>query len=299
MVAPETRNLKKDSRGKRPQTDSEQPAGNSIKEYFKGIRGFKLLTAVEEKKLSRRVAKGDRDARRQMIEANLRLVVNIAKRYITRGLPLQDLIEEGNLGLIRAVERFKASKGCRFSTYATYWIRQSVERAIINQSMAVRLPIHVNHDLYKMHRCTVEFEKLYKKKPSATELAERMGVTGRYLKKLTTINGKCVSFDAVLGTETTETLLDRIEDDKVQTPFEVVGDCDRSKHLRRFVALLDDIEKTVINLRFGLDGERETLERVGKRFGVTRERVRQIEAKALLRLKAFMAEEELDSPDAV
>ncbi len=272
---------------------------DSIKAYFNNIKKHTLLTSDEEKKLARKIARGDKDARRRMIEANLRLVVNIAKRYIYRGLPLQDLIEEGNIGLIRSVERFKATKGCKFSTYSTYWIRQSIERAIINQSKIVRMPIHVTSDLARMMRATRELKVTLKREPDVCEVADRMGVTERYVSKLKTLSTKSYSLDAAINEQSDQVLLDKLEDDKFPLPFDVVDAGKRAGQIRQWLTLLDHNESRILKLRFGFDGEPQTLEKVGKLFGVTRERVRQIESKALKKLKRITEERQISSAEAV
>jgi len=272
---------------------------NPIRLYFKGIRQYQLLTPEEERFLSRRVALGDKSAREKMIEANLRLVVSIAKRYFGRGLPLQDLIEEGNIGLIRAVDRFRGERGCKFSTYATYWIRQSVERAIINQSMVVRLPIHVSHDMSRMVKVTGELWRKLKREPTVSELSAGMGVSGRYLKKLSMVSRKTFSIDATLGDNTGETLLDRLEDESLSDSLDIMSAGERKKYLDGWMAELDENERNIILLRFGLEGEPQTLEKVGKKFGVTRERIRQIETRALDKLKKIMAEKAITSSDYI
>ncbi len=273
--------------------------GDSLKAYFESIKKYPLLTAEEEKTLSERIARGDREARKRMIESNLRLVVNIAKRYMNRGLPLQDLIEEGNIGLIRSVERFKGSKGCKFSTYATYWIKQSVERAIMNQALAVRLPIHVTNDISKMNRVRKELKKLLKREPTPVEIASRMGVSGRYIKRLSNISHKVCSIDATLGGDTDETLLDKLEDTRFPEPIELMSAEIRSKEIEEWLSVLDENEQKIIRLRFGLDCEPETLEKIGKRFGVTRERIRQIEARALNKLRQIVNSKNIDSLDSI
>jgi len=275
------------------------PSGDLIKLYLKGIRQYPLLTPEEEKSLSLRIARGDKSAREKMIEANLRLVVSIAKRYFGRGLSLQDLIEEGNIGLIRAVDRFRGSKGCKFSTYATYWIRQSVERAIINQSMVVRLPIHVSHDMSRMVRVTGELWRKLKREPTVSELSAGMGVSGRYLKKLSMVSRKTFSIDATLGDNTGETLLDRLEDESLSDSLDIMSEGERKKYLDGWLAELDKNERNIILLRFGLAGEPQTLDKVGKKFGVTRERIRQIETRALGKLRKMSEAESITSSHAI
>lgn len=273
---------------------------DTINIYFDSIKKFSLLTVKEERALARRISKGDPEARKIMIQANLRLVINIAKHYLNRGLPLQDLIEEGNIGLIKAVERFKATKGCKFSTYATYWIRQSIDRAIANQSNTVRLPIHITTDLAKITRATRELTSELSREPNSTELSEKTGLSGRYVKKLNMINKKSYSLESTMTEDGEQSLLDKLEDETVPSPVELIAEATRSEKVAAWLEMLDTNERTIIKLRFGLgDGEPRTLEAVGKIYGITRERVRQIEAKALLKLKKIVEETELTFSDVV
>ncbi len=273
---------------------------DSIKFYFSCIKRYPLLTSQEEKFLAKKIARGDMVARRHMIEANLRLVVNIAKRYINRGFPLQDLIEEGNIGLIKSVERFKATKGCKFSTYATYWIKQSIERAIANQSNVVRVPIHITADLSKISRVTRELMMSHHREPDLMELAEKTGFSGRYVKKLDIISKKCYSLEAVLPDGNEQTLLDKLEDHSYPPPGDYIDVYRRHDKIASWLGMLDEHERTILMHRFGLVNDTsKTLEEIGREFGVTRERVRQIEAKALDKLKKFMEKENIMSLDAV
>lgn len=261
---------------------------HSIKAYFDEIKRYPLLSSEEEMILAARAASGDREARRQMIESNLRLVVNIAKRYINRGLFFQDLIEEGNLGLIKAVERFKTTKGCRFSTYATYWIRQAIERAIVNQSRVVRLPVHITAGIMRLTKATRELEGRLHREPSVREIAERMGTSGRYVRKLMLVAKKTFSLDATLTEDSNQSLLDLIEDERFQSPEEMVEEAKRLQLIHLWLDRLNENERAIISMRFGLGGEPRTLEEVGKRFGVTRERIRQIEVNVLSKLRRMI-----------
>ncbi len=291
---PKRRGRKEDKDGR------ENTATDSVKVYFNGIKKFNLLTSDEEKYLARKIAKGDTGSRRKMIEANLRLVVNIAKRYLNRGLPLQDLIEEGNIGLIKSVERFKATKGCKFSTYSTYWIKQAIERAIANQSSIVRLPIHVTADISRLSRANRELTRSLKREPSLGELSEKTGLSGRYVKKLNTISKKSYSLEASFPDDTDQSLLDRLEDDRFPTPMDLIDESRRVDRINGWLGMLDDNERTIIRLRFGLDeDEPQTLESIGRSFGVTRERVRQIEVKALDKLKKIIRQSDITSFDAI
>lgn len=276
---------------------------DTVKVYFNSIKKYPLLTSKEEKAYAGRIAKGDQEARKRMIEANLRLVVNIAKRYLNRGFQLQDLIEEGNIGLIKSVERFKAAKGCKFSTYATYWIRQSIERAIANQANIVRLPIHITSDISKVSRASRDLNMTLGREPTIREISERTGLSGRYVKKLDTIWRKSLSLESSVSDGNDQPLIERIEDDTFPAPMDLLDEARRTDRIESWLNLLDENERTIIRLRFGLNKEMNgpmTLESIGKAFGVTRERVRQIEVKALEKLKRIIMEvDNISSYDAV
>jgi len=274
---------------------------DSVRFYFSCIKKYPLLTSTEEKQLARRIEKGDHEARRRMIEANLRLVVNIAKSYLNRGFALQDLIEEGNIGLIKSIERFKAAKGCKFSTYATYWIKQSIERAIANQANVVRLPIHISADISKVARASRELMMLFNRDPSIGELSEKTGLAGRYVKKLDLISKKSYSLESALPDSGDQSLLDKLEDNSLPSPMEFLENVRRLDKISGWLDMLDESERNIIRLRFGLEsaGPR-TLDAIGKTFGVMRERVRQIEVKALDKLKKIILEtDNIVSLDAV
>ena len=244
---------------------------DSINIYFREIKRFKLLKADEEKALAKRVAKGDGEARRQMIEANLRLVVNIAKRYVNRGLPLQDLIDEGNIGLIKAVERSLANKG----------------------SM-IRLPIHIVTDMSRMAKASREFRVLSNREPSTQEISEKTGLSGRYVKKLENLSKRTLSLETAAHEDSDSSLLESIEDERTPAPAEYINETRRSERVESWLKLLDENERKIIRLRFGIgDYAPRTLETIGRQFGVTRERVRQIEEKALIKLReiAFYREQ--------
>lgn len=264
---------------------------DAIKLYLREIQKRKLLTADEEKELAVRIAKGDKSARDKMIESNLRLVVKIAKRHANRGLPLLDLIEEGNLGLIKAVDRFKISKECRFSTYATWWIRQSIERAIVNQSRTVRLPVHVADDVNKMFRCTRELVRKMNREPSIKEVAAKMEVDIAYVRRLMVLEKKTYSIEQQMGEENNYSLLDTIEDTSNVSVEELIENLNKYEVVAPMFETLPDNEKNILSLRFGLgDQEPQTLDAIGHIYGVTRERIRQIEAKALERLRSKLEE---------
>lgn len=268
------------------ETQSAHHTTDSINIYFREIKKYKLLKAPEEIALAKKIAKGDMEARRQMIEANLRLVVNIAKKYMNRGLPFQDLIDEGNIGLIKAVERFKATMGCRFSTYATYWIRQTIERGLANKGNMIRLPIHIVTDMSKMERAAREFRVRSNREPSSVELSEKTGLSGRYVKKLEVISKRTLSLESTAHESTDQTLLESIEDERTPSSFDLMHETAVSGTVSSWLDMLDESERKVLTMRFGIgDYSPRTLEVIGKKFGVTRERVRQIEEKALGKLR--------------
>jgi RNA polymerase sigma factor (sigma-70 family) len=283
--------VEREEKEKESTEDYEDFAMDAIKLYLKDIQKTNLLTAEEERALARRIDDGDMAARDHMIESNLRLVVKIAKRYMNRGLPFLDLIEEGNLGLIKAVERFKLSKECRFSTYATWWIRQSIERALVNQSRTIRLPVHVSDDINKLIKITRELVRVYNREPQIKEVAEAMGVEPAYVRRLMVLLKKTFSIEHPMGENSDYSLIDTIEDTTVVNPLELAEWLNKYKIIADLLATLNDNEKEIIALRFGLDDrDPQTLDTIGRQFGVTRERIRQIEAKSLEKLRTLLAE---------
>lgn len=275
-------------------SEEERSSGDdAIKLYLKEIQKTRLLTAEEEKALARRIASGDQAARDHMIESNLRLVVKIAKRYMNRGLPFLDLIEEGNMGLIKAVERFKLSKECRFSTYETWWIRQSIERALVNQSRTIRLPVHVSDDINKFIKISRELVHRLNREPQAEEIAEAMGVETAYIRRLMVLVKKTYSIEHPMGENRDYSLIDTIEDVNADDPSVFLEDLDKYAHICRWLEALSESEREILTLRFGLDDrEPQTLDTIGQKFGVTRERIRQIEAKSLDKLRRIMEDSE-------
>jgi RNA polymerase primary sigma factor len=262
---------------------------DAIKLYMRDIQKSKLLSAEEEKELAARIELGDKAARDRMIESNLRLVVKIAKRYINRGLPFLDLIEEGNVGLIKAVGKFKLSKECRFSTYATWWIRQSIERALVNQSRTIRLPVHVSDDVNKMFRVTRELVNKMNREPSGKEIAAEMGVDVAYVRRLMVLLKKTYSIERPMGENNDYFLLDTIEDTSNVSVAELFENLNKYELVSKWLETLPDNEKNILTLRFGLDdNEPQTLDTIGHIYGVTRERIRQIEVKALEKLRVII-----------
>jgi RNA polymerase primary sigma factor len=270
---------------------------DAIKIYLKEIQKTTLLTAQDERDLALRISQGDMAARDRMIESNLRLVVKIAKRYMNRGLPFLDLIEEGNMGLIKAVERFKLSKECRFSTYATWWIRQSIERALVNQSRTIRLPVHVSDDINKFIKISRELVHKFNREPNVAEIAEAMGVDPAYIRRLMVLVKKTYSIEHPMGENSDYSLIDTIEDTSSVDPSGLIEDLDKFAHVTEWLNSLGANEREILTLRFGLeDREPQTLDTIGRRFGVTRERIRQIEAKSLDKLRKIMEEKEASGP---
>ena len=259
--------------------------GDVTRIYLSEIGRAKLLTADEEKELSRAAREGCVASRQRMIECNLRLVVRIARAYINRGLPLLDLIEEGNLGLIRAVEKFDPDRGFRFSTYATWWIRQSVERAIMNQCRTVRLPIHVIRELTVFLRATREMEQELGRRPAIEEVADKLDKPCPSMHKLFSYNEPPNQPDSALGA-TTKSVVDTLADEQVRDPETEYADQAAGELLGQWLNLLPRQQRIVVEHRFGLHGKgRSTLEEVGQLLGVTRERVRQVQLAAISRLR--------------
>ncbi len=274
-----------DADEKLPLTELES-FDDAIKIYLRDIQRTPLLTAETEKECARRIEKGDKAARNKMIESNLRLVVKIAKRYINRGLPLLDLIEEGNLGLIKAVERFSLAKECRFSTYATWWIRQAIERALVNQSRTIRLPVHVSDDINRMLKNTRSLSQALQREPSVQEIAEAMNAKVPYVCRLMTLLRRTCSMETPIGDGNDYLLIDTIEDTSMVAPADLIENIDRYEMIAEHFGDLSESERKILTLRFGLDDhEPQTLDTIGQSFGVTRERIRQIEAKSLERLR--------------
>ncbi|MBK6286962.1 MAG: RNA polymerase sigma factor RpoS [Gammaproteobacteria bacterium] len=257
--------------------------------YLSEIGFSPLLSAEEERHFARLALKGDAAGRKRMIESNLRLVVKISRRYLNRGLSLLDLIEEGNLGLIRAVEKFDPERGFRFSTYATWWIRQTIERAIMNQTRTIRLPIHVVKELNVYLRAARELTQKLDHEPTAEEIAELVDKPVEDVKRMLGLNERVTSVDVPLGPDSDRSLLDTIADQQVSDPAELLQDEDMRESIASWLEELSDKQREVIARRFGLAGyEGATLEEVGREIGLTRERVRQIQVEALRRLREIL-----------
>ena len=257
-----------------------------VRMYLKEIGKVPLLSADEEIELAQRMEKGDEEAKKKLCEANLRLVVSIAKRYVGRGMLFLDLIQEGNLGLIKAVEKFDYRKGYKFSTYATWWIRQAITRAIADQARTIRIPVHMVETINKLIRVSRQLLQTYGREPSPEEIAKEMGISVDKVREIQKIAQEPVSLETPIGEEEDSHLGDFIPDDDVPAPAEAAAFSMLKEQLVEVLDTLTEREQKVLKLRFGLeDGRSRTLEEVGKEFDVTRERIRQIEAKALRKLR--------------
>ncbi|MFC0709251.1 RNA polymerase sigma factor RpoS [Azorhizophilus paspali] len=264
--------------------------------YLNEIGFSPLLTPAEEVHFARLAQRGDPAGRKRMIESNLRLVVKIARRYVNRGLSLLDLIEEGNLGLIRAVEKFDPERGFRFSTYATWWIRQTIERAIMNQTRTIRLPIHVVKELNVYLRAARELTQKLDHEPSAEEIANLLEKPVAEVKRMLGLNERVTSVDVSLGPDSDKTLLDVLTDDRPSDPCDLLQDDDLSQSIDQWLFDLTEKQREVVVRRFGLRGHEScTLEEVGQEIGLTRERVRQIQVEALKRLREILEKNGLSS----
>jgi RNA polymerase primary sigma factor len=261
----------------------------AIKLYLREIGQVKLLTPAEEIELAARIKKGDKKARELMIKANLRLVVKIAHDYEGLGLPLLDLISEGNIGLMKAVERFDPAKGGKLSTYGAWWIKQSIKRALANQSKTIRLPVHLVDKISKMRRTGLRLQEELGREPTDEELAEELDMTASRVAQLRTAAIRPASLDAPIADDDSNNFAEIVQDENAATPYQKLEDKTVTKMLQEMVKSLETREATILRYRFGLDGGSEkTLEEVGVRFGVTRERVRQIQNIALTKLRKMI-----------
>jgi RNA polymerase primary sigma factor len=274
---------------KKPQIDlTVEPSLDSLRLYLRSIGRVDLLTADQEVFLAKRIERGDMGAKQQMIEANLRLVVSIAKGYLGRGLSFLDLIQEGSLGLIRAVEKFDYRRGYKFSTYATWWIRQAVTRAIADKARTIRIPVHMVEKLNKVVHVERQLVQEFGREPTPEEIALELQWTAREVKDILRISQLPVSLEKPIGEEEDSELGDFVEDESAESPFELASENLRRENVRRALDALPAREREVIEMRYGLKGHKaRTLEEVGRAFGVTRERIRQIENNTLKKLEGL------------
>jgi RNA polymerase primary sigma factor len=264
-----------------------------IKVYLREIGQIPLLTRQEEIDLAARIKRGDREARALMIKANLRLVVKIAHDYANLGLPLLDLVSEGNIGLMKAVERFDPAKGGKLSTYAAWWIKQSIIRALANQSKTIRLPVHLVGKISKIRRVSLQMSEELGREPTDDELAEEIGLSRGKVSQLKTASIRPASLDAPISNDDSTEFGETVGDEDAQTPFELLRDKNLRDELSDLLEVLDDRERKIIFQRFGFDGDKpKTLEEVGKKFGVTRERIRQLQNIALANLRRALGKKE-------
>jgi RNA polymerase primary sigma factor len=272
-----------------PPDRSPYDGDSAIRLYLREIGQVRLLTPEEEIQLAARIKKGDKNAREHMIKANLRLVVKIARDYEGLGLPLLDLISEGNIGLMKGVERFDPAKGGKLSTYGAWWIKQSIKRALANQAKTIRLPVHLVDKISKMRRLAVQMQEVLGREPTDEELAEEMGMTAARVTHLRTAAIRPASLDAPIGDEDSTSFSEIVADDNAATPYHELEEKTVVAMLQEMVKRLPEREATILNYRFGLDGgDERTLEEVGVKFCVTRERVRQIQNLALAKLRKMI-----------
>ncbi len=276
-------------RGKKQELDlTVEPSLDSLRLYLRSIGSVDLLTAEQEVDLAKRIERGDMAAKRHMVEANLRLVVSIAKSYLGRGLSFLDLIQEGSLGLIRAVEKFDYRRGYKFSTYATWWIRQAVTRALADKSRTIRIPVHMVEKLNRVVHVERHLVQRLGREPEPSEIGAELGWTARDVREVLRVSQLPVSLEKPVGDEDDSELGDFVADDSVASPFETASGNLQREDVQRALAALPRRDREVLELRYGLNGRRPmTLEEVGETFGVTRERIRQIENNTLKRLKAL------------
>ena len=264
-----------------------------LNRYLREIGRIPLLTPEQEAELAAKVKKGDAEARERMINSNLRLVVTIAHDYANLGLPLLDLISEGNIGLTKAVERFDPAKGAKLSTYAAWWIKQSIKRALANQSKTIRLPVHLVDKIAKVRRVSLQMSDELGREPTDDELGEEIGIAGNKVARLKSAGIRPASLDAPIADDDSTQFGDVIGDEEAQTPFELLRDKNLRSEVDGLIEVLDSREKKIISQRFGLDGGKpKTLEDVGKNFGVTRERIRQLQNIALVKLRRALSQKE-------
>jgi RNA polymerase primary sigma factor len=265
---------------------TKSSTNDPVRMYINEITKVRLLTAYEEVALAKRIEEGDTDAKDRLIEANLRLVVSIAKKYFGRGLVLLDLIQEGNLGLIKAVDRFDYKKGYKFSTYATWWIRQAVTRAIDDHSRTIRIPVHMVETIHKLVRVQRQLLQKFEREPTTNDIAEVMGITPARVREIMKLSQEPISLETPISEEEDSYIGDFIEDLKVEDPSDAASFTMLQEQLQEVLNTLNDRERKIIKSRFGLlDGHPRILEEAGREFGITKERIRQVESKALNKLR--------------
>ena len=266
---------------------------SGLSRYLREIGQIPLLTPEQEIELAAKIKKGDTGARERMILSNLRLVVTIAHDYVDLGLSLLDLISEGNIGLTKAVERFDPTKGAKLSTYAAWWIKQSIKRALANQSKTIRLPVHLVDKIAKVRRVSLQMSDELGREPTDEELGEEIGIASGKVAKLKSLGIRPVSLDAVVGGEDSAEFSEMIGDEDAETPFESLRDKNLLRQMDGLLDVLDQREKRIISQRFGLNGGKpKTLEDIGKNFGITRERIRQVQNIALAKLRRALSKKE-------
>ena len=265
----------------------------AISRYLREIGRIPLLTLQQEIELGMKIRNGNRNARSQMINSNLRLVVTIAQEYANLGLPLLDVISEGNIGLMAAVDRFDPSKGAKFSTYAAWWIKQSIKRALSNQSKTIRLPVHFSEKISRMRRIALHLSVELGREPSDDELGEEVGIASGKICQFKAASNRPTSLEAPIGDDELTEFGESVRDEQAQTPFELLRDKDLHNNVGGLLNRLDEREKQIISQRFGFDGEeRKTLEEVGRKLRVSRERIRQLEEVALAKLRLLLSQKE-------
>ncbi len=265
----------------------------AIKRYLREIGRIPLLTPQQEIELAAKIKNGNRNARALMISSNLRLVVTIAQDYANLGLPLLDVISEGNIGLMKAVERFDPSKRAKLSTYAAWWIRQSIKRALSNQSKTIRLPVHLGDKISKIRRVALQMSEELGREPTDDELGEEIGIASEKISQLKTASIRPASLDAPIGDDDSTAFGEGVGDEEARTPFELLRDKDLHDEVGGLLEVLDDREKKIISQRFGFNGgKRKTLEEVGEKLGVTRERILQLQNIALSKLRRALSQKE-------
>ena len=265
---------------------------DAIKLYLRAIKDIPLLTPEGEQSVARKVKRGDAKARRKMIQSNLRLVINIAKRYSKLGVPMMDLIEEGNLGLIKAVKKFNPHRGYRFSTYGAWWIKQYITRAIANQGKTIRIPVYMTEIINRWKRVTEQLTQKYGRRPKVKEVAKKMRLPMKKVREISEIATKISSLDAPIGDDGTGQFMDLIQDETSTSPMENITEKLRQERVESLLSRMNEREKKILGLRFGLnDGATHTLGEAAKVFGITRERVRQIESAALEKLRVYIIQQ--------